>query len=282
MNDGFAHNGDLGSTNFTSLMQQVREQNPAALVLRIDSPGGSAFAAEVMRKEIELTRENGIPIVVSMGSVAASGGYWIATAADEIWATPTSLTGSIGVFGILPRFVDSLSSLGIYSDGVGTTELSDFYHLNRPLSAPAKDVIQLSVEDIYRRFLQLVSDSRGSTPEAIHQIAQGRVWSGQKALEIGLVDQLGSLETVIAAAAKRANVSNYRVEKIREPLGFREQLLEAMSGARASGALFNAALAKLPDTLLPPVAQLSESGKLLSRLNDPRKLYLQCFECEAN
>ncbi len=282
MVDGYAYNGDLGSSNFVSLMQQVRTQRPAALVLRIDSPGGSAFAAEVMRREIELTRSQGIPIVVSMGSVAASGGYWIATAADEILATPTTLTGSIGVFGILPTFEDSFASLGIYSDGVGTTELADFYQLNRPLSEQAQRVIQLSVEDIYRRFLTLVATSRDSTPAAIHQLAQGRVWGGQKALEMGLVDKLGTLETAIAEAAKKAGVANFRVEKITEPLGYREQLLEALSGAAARVMGSNTAVSWLPESVSRLLKPLSESEKILSRLNDPRRLYLQCFECVSH
>ena len=277
--DGFEHNGDMGSSNFTALMQQVREKNPAALVVRIDSPGGSAFASEVIRKEIELTRSNGIPVVVSMGSLAASGGYWIATAANEIWATPTTLTGSIGVFGILPTFEESLKALGVSSDGVGTTSLADFYHLNRPLTPQAKDIIQLSVNDIYQRFLALVAEARNSTPEAIHQIAQGRVWSGEKAQELGLVDKLGSLEQAIEAAAGHAKVTNYRVETIREPLGFHEQLLEALSQGGVSINLLEQAQLWLPKPLQPAATQINNSVNLLSKMNDPRMLYLQCFEC---
>ena len=277
--DGFGRDGSIGSDDFSALLQQAREENPAALVIRIDSPGGSAFAAEVIRNEIEITRNQGIPVVVSMGSVAASGGYWIATAANEIWATPTTITGSIGVFGVIPTFENSLQSLGIHSDGVGTTQLADFYQLDRPMSDAAKTIVQLSVENIYQQFLQLVADSRNSTPATIHTVAQGRVWTGEKAKELGLVDKLGNMEDAITAAAKLADLNEFEVRKIRPPLSFQEQFLEALSQSETATSFFGLAQNWLPQALKSTAQRIDNSMQMLSTMNDPRGLYLQCFEC---
>jgi protease-4 len=283
--DGYDRDGSIGADDFAALLRQARDQHPAALVIRVDSPGGSAFASEVIRNEITAVRESGIPVVVSMGSVAASGGYWISTAANEIWATPTTITGSIGVFGVVPTIEESLQALGIHSDGVGTTALADFYHLNRPLSAPAKTIIQQSVNNIYQRFLTLVADSRGSSPEAVHDIAQGRVWTGEKAKELGLVDGLGNLEDAVAAAARIAGVSDYQQQIIQPPLDFQEQLLAALSRSEVAVGLIQAVAQRLPNhpfsALQPLQAPLNQATTVINRLNDPSNIYLTCYECSS-
>jgi len=279
--DGEQPAGTIGGDSLAELLRQARKNDEfKALVLRIDSPGGSAFASEVIRQELAATRKAGLPVVASMGTVAASGGYWIATGADEVWASPTTMTGSIGVFGVIPTFEDSLGALGVHSDGIGTTELADFYRLDRPMSPQAKQVVQSGVNHIYDYFLSLVAEARESTPEAVHEIAQGRVWTGEKARELGLVDELGNLQQATEAAARLAGLAQYEVEEISKPLNFREQLLQQLANGQAASWL-----AGLPQSWTPAgwLAGLYEGMgrplEPLSRLNDPQGIYLQCFEC---
>ncbi len=278
--DGEQPAGSVGGDSLSELFKQVRKNDQIkALVLRVDSPGGSAFASEVIRQQVALTKQSGIPVIVSMGSVAASGGYWIAMGADQVWASATTITGSIGVFGIIPTFEDSLAALGVHSDGVGTTELADFYQLNRPMSPQAKQVIQFGVNHVYDRFLTLVAEARNRSTDQIHAVAQGRVWTGEKALELGLVDKLGNLQEAIAAAAEAAGLKTYEIEKIQKPLGFGEQLMQELANGKM-GVLVSA----LPNTWLPSglisnFYGLSKKLELLINFNDPRGLYLNCFEC---
>lgn len=281
--DGEQPRGSIGGDTLARLLRQAsQDKKIKALVLRIDSPGGSAFASEVIRQEIAHTQSRGIPVVVSMGSLAASGGYWISATADQVWATPTTLTGSIGVFGIVPTFENSLDSLGISSDGVGTTLLADLYHLDRPMSGQAKKILQLSVDNIYDRFLSLVAEGRSSSAEEIHKIAQGRVWSGMKACKLGLVDELGSLQDAIEATAKLAKLENYRVETISKPLNVYEQLMQelTLSGTRLG---INAGSSErwLPTALFAELRPLVEQLDFLRTLNDPRNVYAQCLVCAA-
>ena len=197
-------------------------------MLRVDSGGGSAFASEVIRDQLRLTRDSGKPVFISMGSVAASGGYWIATPATEIWSTPSTLTGSIGVFGLIPNLSDSLNKLGIYSDGVGTSDLADAYNIDRELSPRAKKIIQTGVDNIYQQFIELVATARGSNAEDVHKIAQGRVWSGDRAQQLGLVDKLGSLQDVLDSAAQSQGFSQYSVKRIARELSPKEQLVRTL------------------------------------------------------
>ncbi|MEJ2418101.1 MAG: signal peptide peptidase SppA [Exilibacterium sp.] len=257
--------------------------NIKALVLRVDSGGGSAFASEVIREELAATQMAGIPVVVSMGSVAASGGYWITTAADEVWATPTTITGSIGVFGLFPTLEKSLDKLGVHTDGVGTTELAGAIRPDRALPPQAQSVIQQSVEDIYNRFLGLVAEARASTPEKIHTIAQGRVWTGSMAKNLGLVDELGYLNDAIAAAARHAGLEQYDITLIKKPLTPKEQLLKELTGGSvaASGQVSTHALVNLlPAGLKQWVAPLIEPLSLMWT-KDPRHIYAQCLICTA-
>jgi protease-4 len=179
-------NGKIGSESMSRLIKQAKKDNSIkAVVIRIDSPGGGAFASEAIRQDIIALKELGKPVVISMGSVAASGGYWIAMGATEIWSTPTTITGSIGVFGVVPTFEETLQNIGVRSDGVDTTTLSNIYQISRPMSDHAKQVIQSGVDYTYSKFLSIVAEARNTSVKKIGLIAQGRVWTGEKALELG-------------------------------------------------------------------------------------------------
>ncbi len=281
--DGYQPDGSIGSNTLVDLLRSLHDQEHIkALVIRIDSGGGSAFASEIIRAEIAALRARGMPVLVSMGSVAASGGYWIAAGADEIWATPTSITGSIGVFGAFPTLEASLAKLGIHTDGVGTTELSGALRSDRPLSPKAGEIIQQSVDHIYQRFIRLVADARKTEPEAIDQVAQGQIWSGAKAKTLGLVDHLGNLEDVIAAAAQRAQLENYAVEVIRQPLSPGEEFLRQLMSSQV-GALLSAQLTRevLPLTSWQEIKPLLRPLTDLQKMNDPRAIYAWCADCLA-
>ncbi len=280
--DGEQPEGTIGGDTLAALFRQAREDKDIkAIVLRIDSPGGSAFASDIIRQEILLTRQKGIPVVASMGAVAASGGYWIAASADQIWALPTTITGSIGVFGIIPTFENALDALGVHSDGIGTTSLSDMYHLERPLSPEASEIIQKTVENIYSQFLALVAKGRNSTSEEVHEVAQGQVWSGLRAVDLGLVDSLGNRQDAINAAAKLAGLEKWQVKTISRTLTFQEQLLKQLTGASARLGLKLDIAPALPDALVRPMEVLSRELEAIGMLNDPNSLYLRCFGCEA-
>lgn len=277
--DGEAPAGQIGSATLGKLIAEAREKQVKALVLRIDSPGGSAFASEAIRQELLATREAGIPVIISMGSVAASGGYWISAGGDRIWASPSTITGSIGVFGAFPTFEDSLEHLGVYNDGVGTTELAGTMRLDRALPETAADVLQQGVEHTYAQFLQLVAEARNSTPEEIHKIAQGQVWTGRTALELGLVDELGNLKDAIADAAQIAELEKYDVVEIQRALTPSEKIMRALAenvDARiASSVEQNLPLGAWFSSLQPALQPLAE----LKTFKDPRALYVRCMSC---
>jgi len=275
--------GSIGSDSFLQRLQQVQEDpNIKALVIRIDSGGGSAYASEVIRSEIAALRAEGMPVLVSMGSMAASGGYWMAAGADEIWATPTTLTGSIGVFGALPTFEDSLEKIGIHVDGVGTTPLAGSMRLDRTLTPQASRIIQQTVNHIYQQFIDLVAEARGLTPERVDQLGQGRVWTGATAQELGLVDRLGSLEDTLAAAAEHAELDDYEVRQITRPLAPYEQFLKQLSGSAVSAWVPQVSGPEwLTPKLKSQLAPLLEPLRMLSELDDPRAVYARCMECLA-
>lgn len=279
--DGEAPAGQIGSATLTKLIAEAREKNVKALVLRIDSPGGSAFASEAIRQELLATREAGIPVVISMGSVAASGGYWISAGGDRIWASPSTITGSIGVFGAFPTFEDSLEHLGIYNDGVGTTELAGTMRLDRALPEAAADILQQGVEHTYAQFLQLVAEARNSTPEEIHKIAQGQVWTGRAAHELGLVDELGNLNDAIADAAQLAELEKYEVLEIQRELTPGEKVMRALAenvdAQISAGVERNLPLGAWLNSIQPAVQPLAE----LKTFKDPRALYARCLACTA-
>ncbi len=283
--DGSRPEGDIGSETFSKLLAKVHKDKAIrALVLRIDSPGGSAFASEVIRREIEQIQQSGIPVVVSMGSLAASGGYWIAAGADQIWASPTTLTGSIGVFGLVPTFENSLATLGIHNDGIGTSPIADIYHLDRPMSPQAEQLIQLGVDNIYQQFLALVAAGRNTTPARIHEIAQGRVWTGSKAKELGLVDELGNLNDAIKAAAQLAELDGYELIKIERTLSIQQQMLKQLSQG-AEQIFQNLTLNTKQRTTLPSfLSRYSERLFNQSYISQqaPGHFYLQCWQCSID
>lgn len=209
--DGESKPGIVGGDTVAHQLRKARRDNSiAALVLRVNSPGGSATASEVIRREVAATRKAGKPVVVSMSTVAASGGYWASMNANQIWAEASTLTGSIGIFGLLPNFHAPLAKLGIHTDGVGTNALTGALRPDRPLSPQAARLVQLVVDKGYQRFIHHVAGARGMSVEAVNQIAQGRVWSGRDAKRLGLVDRLGGLRQAAGAAAALAGLQKGR------------------------------------------------------------------------
>lgn len=201
--------GTIGAESLSKLLHKARRSEKVkAVVLRIDSGGGSAFASEVIRQEMLALKESGKPVVVSMANVAASGGYWIAMGADEVWAYPNTITGSIGIFGFLPTFQDSLDAIGVHTDGFGVTPLAGAFRVDKELPESARRVIQSIIEHGYRQFVGLVAEHRGKTSEQVEDIAEGRVWTGAQARDRGLVDQLGTLEEAVASAARIAGIAD--------------------------------------------------------------------------
>jgi len=282
--DGTQPAGTVGGDSTARLLRRARESDDVkAVVLRVDSPGGSAFASEIIRRECELVRKAGKPLVVSMSSLAASGGYWISTASDEIWAAPDTITGSIGIFGVFPTFEKPLAKyFGIHTDGVGTTRFTDAVRPDRALDPAVGDVLQQSIERGYRDFLARVAEARHMTTEQVDKIARGRIWSGEDAKGLGLVDQLGGLPSAIESAAKRAKLEKgYRVWYVEKEKSFREQVAEMLTAsARAvMGAAGVTAEA-------PPPSRFSALGRLkgmereleeLALWNDPRGIYAHCL-----
>lgn len=217
--DGKGMDGQVGSDTYRNLIRKIRyDDQVKAIVLRVNSPGGSSLASEVIWRELSLARKAGKPIVVSMGDVAASGGYYISCAADKIFAQPNTITGSIGVFSMIPNMQDFFKNkLGITFDGVETGPYADALTVSKPLSAEEKRIIQNQVDMIYDDFKTRVGEGRKLDSAKVEEIAQGRVWTGQRALSIGLVDQLGDLNDAIAAAAKLAKMKDYNLYEYPEP-----------------------------------------------------------------
>jgi protease-4 len=233
--DGTQPSGTVGGDSTAALLRQAREDNAIkAVVLRIDSPGGSVLASEQIYREVQALRAAGKPVVASMGEVAASGGYYIAAPADEILASPNTITGSIGVFAVVPTIDRTLSKLGVRVDGVGTTALSGALRVDRPLQPEIEGLLQAGVDHSYAEFLQHVADGRHQTTAAIDEIAQGRVWAGSDALRLHLIDRLGNYDDAVHAAAQRAKMGKgYDVRIVEPELSFTEQLLMSMRGNAA-------------------------------------------------
>jgi protease-4 len=228
--DGKAGPGTAGGDTVAKEIEDGVNKGIKALVIRVDSPGGSVLASERIRQAELAAKAKKIPVVVSMGSVAASGGYWVSTPGDFIYAEPSTITGSIGVFGVLPSFQGTLKKLGIGADGVKTTPLSGEPDLFKGPSPEASQLIQTGVEAMYSRFLGVVAAARHKTPQQVDQIAQGRVWDGGTARQLGLVDGFGGIDDAIAKAAQLAGLGNERGVRYLEPqLSFRDRLIEAIA-----------------------------------------------------
>jgi len=273
--------GSIGGDSLAQLIRTAAEQDGVgAIVLRVNSGGGSVFASEVIRQALLRARASGIPVVISMGAVAASGGYYFAAQADEIWATPGTLTGSIGVFAAIPTFERLLERAGVYTDGVGTTELAGSLRLDRPLNPQVAASIRSGVDFTYRNFVQLVADGRDLTTEQVDKLAQGRVWSAPDALEHGMLDGLGSLSDAIDAAAARAGLEEYQVEYVGQPLSPRDLFLQQLAD-RAGSLRIRGAPAALPASLQALLGPVADAVEELASLKDPRNLYMRCVACGA-
>lgn len=215
-----------------AIRKAKEDEKVKAIVLRVDSPGGSALVSDIIWREIELAKEVK-PVVVSMGNVAASGGYYIAAGADKIFAEATTITGSIGVFGTVPNIAELAEDIGINAEQVGTNKNSVDYSLFEPMTDEFRAVVQESIEDVYETFLSRVSAGRGITMAEADSLAQGRVWSGTDAKRLGLVDELGNLEDAIVEAAKMAEVEEYGIKKFPKYKSGFEKLMEDLGGASA-------------------------------------------------
>jgi protease-4 len=278
--DGEQPEGNVGGDTLSQILSDLRfDPDIKAIVLRIDSPGGSAFASDNIRDSLYGKGNQRVPIVVSMGSYAASGGYWIAAEADKIVAMPSTITGSIGVYSMIPTFEKTLAKIGVNSDGVGTTDIAGIMQLDRPMSKQAKVILQSSVDHIYDRFISLVAFGRDKSPEATHKIAQGRIWTGEQALEHGLVDELGGLDKAIQVAAELAGIDEYSVTYPSRILSPQEQFIQDIS-QNFSAAMSKVGISKIATTLLNTQTLSAMSPiKHLSEFNDPRGVYLRCDNC---
>lgn len=277
--DGVQSPGTIGGESTAKLLRRAREDESVdAVVLRVDSPGGSAFASEVIRNEVEALQAAGKPVVASMSSVAASGGYWISMAADRIVASPATITGSIGIFGMFPTFQRSLDALGISTDGVGSSRWAGQFRFDRTMSEDTKVLFQAVIEDGYRDFVSRVARHRGMTEAEVDEIAQGQIWSGATAVENGLVDELGDLDAAVAAAASLAGLDdNYGLKYFDKELTPAEQLaLQFLGNARRLG-LDPAGLFSYRSSLARLAATLADVVSPLVRFNDPNGIYAHCF-----
>ncbi len=278
--DGQQPRGTVGGDTVASLLRQARnDEKVKAVVLRVDSPGGSAFASEVIRNEVEALKEAGKPVVVSMSSLAASGGYWISMSADKIVAQPTTLTGSIGIFSVITTFEKGFNKLGISTDGVGTSPFSGD-GITTGLSTGASEAFQLGIEHGYKRFISLVGSNRDMSLDEVDKVAQGRVWTGQDALSFGLVDQMGDFDDAVKLAAKLAEVENYEIYWVEEPLSPTEQFIqEFMNQVKVS--LGIDATSFLPKSLQPVAQQFEQDASMMQSFNDPKGQYAFCLNCEV-
>jgi protease-4 len=272
--------GSIGGDSLANLIATTADKDGVrAIVLRVNTGGGSVFASEVIRQELLRTQALGIPVVVSMGAVAASGGYYIAAEADEIWATPSTITGSIGVFAAVPTFERLLERIGVYTDGVGTTDLAGSLRLDRPLNPQVEEIIRSGVGFSYDHFRQLVAEGRDMTAQEVDSLAEGRVWSAPDALENGLLDGIGSLADAIDAAAARAGLEDYKVDYIEIPLSPRDLFMQTLADRVGSLRLWSSSgLSASLNSVLAPVA---DAAAELAALKDPRHLYVRCLSCGA-
>ena len=271
----------IGSTRMVNLIGEAAEDDALkALVLRIDSGGGSAFASEEILVALRRFRESGKPLVVSMGSVAASGGYWISMAADEIWATPATITGSIGVVGMFPTIPRAMERLGLRTDGVATTPFAGAFRIDRPLNEEVSAVIRLSIDGIYADFLERVAAAREMEIAEVDALGGGRVYTGMDAQQLGLVDALGGLDDAIKAAAKLAGLENYAVTVLERAPTFQERILISMLDAKLMQPVARMLARSGERPLLRWVEQVERELGFLTSLRDPRHAYLHCL-CEA-
>ena len=276
--DGEETPGNVGGDTTASQIRDARlDPKVKAIVLRVNSPGGSVSASEVIRAELAAARATGKPVVVSMGGMAASGGYWISTPANYIVANPSTLTGSIGIFGVINTMENSLDYLGVHTDGVATSPLADVA-VTKALPPEVSQMMQLSIENGYKRFITLVADSRKKTPEQIDQIAQGHVWTGQDAKKNGLVDSLGDFDDAVAKAAELAKLKQWHVDYYQDEPTFFDVVVNSMSGS-VRAMLPQALQAMLPAPLASAASVVKGESDKLAAFNDPQNRYAFCLTC---
>ncbi|WP_447864395.1 signal peptide peptidase SppA [Kluyvera sichuanensis] len=276
--DGEETPGNVGGDTTASQIRDARlDPKVKAIVLRVNSPGGSVSASEVIREELAAAKAAGKPVVVSMGGMAASGGYWISTPADYIVASPSTLTGSIGIFGVINTVENTLDSIGVHTDGVATSPLADMA-VTKALPPEVQQMMQLSIENGYKRFITLVAQARKSTPEAIDKIAQGHVWTGEDAKANGLVDSLGDFDDAVAKAAELAKVKSWHVDYYQSEPTFFDMVMDSVSGSvRAS--LPQVVQAYLPAPLAAAANTVKAESDKLAVFNDPQNRYAFCLTC---
>ena len=271
--DGEQPPGLIGGDSTSRIIKDAHEdKNVKAIVLRVDSGGGGVFASEIIRQELVKAKEKGIKIVASMSNVAASGGYWISANADEIWASHNTITGSIGIFGMSPSVEKSLDHIGIHTDGVSTGKLDADFDPTKSLDPMLANIIQAEIEYGYDQFISLVSESRGIDKKQVDKIAQGRVWAGKTALELGLVDKLGNLKDAIDRAAELAGIDNFRTYYPAEELDWKQELLSS---------IFSISGGIIPESIKENFL-VKKSLKALSEMesfNDPKGIYVRCEDC---
>ncbi|EAU3552109.1 signal peptide peptidase SppA [Salmonella enterica] len=276
--DGEETPGNVGGDTTASQIRDARlDPKVKAIVLRVNSPGGSVNASEVIRAELAAARAAGKPVVVSMGGMAASGGYWISTPANYIVVSPSTLTGSIGIFGVINTVENSLSSIGVHSDGVSTSPLADI-SMTKALSPEVQQMMQLSIEYGYKRFITLVADARKRTPEQIDKIAQGHVWTGEDAKANGLVDSLGDFDDAVAKAAELAKLKQWHLDYYQDEPTVLDMVMDSMTGS-VRAMLPEAIQAMLPAPLVSAANTLKAEGDKLAAFNDPQNRYAFCLTC---
>ncbi|EAA8275654.1 signal peptide peptidase SppA [Salmonella enterica] len=276
--DGEETPGNVGGDTTASQIRDARlDPKVKAIVLRVNSPGGSVNASEVIRAELAAVKAAGKPVVVSMGGMAASGGYWISTPANYIVASPSTLTGSIGIFGVINTVENSLSSIGVHSDGVSTSPLAEI-SMTKALSPEVQQMMQLSIEYGYKRFITLVAEARKRTPEQIDKIAQGHVWTGQDAKANGLVDKLGDFDDAVAKAAALAKLKQWHLDYYQNEPTVLDMIMDSMTGS-VRAMLPEAIQAMLPAPLVSAANTVKAEGDKLAAFNDPQNRYAFCLTC---
>jgi len=272
--------GTIGGDSTSTLLRRARNDDSVkAVVLRVDSPGGSLFASEIIMDEISALRAAGKPVVASMSSVAASGGYAISMVADHVMASPSTITGSIGIFGMFPTYQRTLGAIGIATDGVGSTPWSGEFRPDRAMSEPAKQLFQLFIDDGYDDFISDVAASREMEKSDVDKIGQGQVWTGMDALNHGLIDELGGIEDAIESAASLADlaVETYGIKNIEHELSPSQQIIVDLLGMAARSGIDVSHWAGRP-TILEEIAEtLSDKAGAFLRFNDPQGVYSHCL-----
>ena len=281
--------GSIGGESTAALLRDARDDDDVkAVVLRVDSPGGEVYASEQIRREVVALQKAGKPVVVSMGDLAASGGYWISMNADRIYADPSTITGSIGIFGMIPTIPRTLEKIGVHTDGVGTTRFAGAFDITRPLAPEVGQVVQSVIEKGYRDFTGRVARARERTVEQVDQVARGRVWSGAQAKERGLVDAFGGLHDAIGDAAVRARLGKegeYRVRYVEKSATPFQQFFSGLAGSRIGGAWLRhsefarelAGVAVLANAVPQARSELKFLDAAIARPGQPVKALAFCF-----